>query len=163
MSQRRMEKQDWGKLIHRTSKKGGCIRQIIILSLGLFIAIILFAGFWVGKIILGFIGLLMVIILLSLIAMFVRKYKVAHVDVFEEGIWFPYPMYWLWEKRPCDKRYFRSFDDIINVKKEVRGSYHIYIDTKSEGKLHFTVYKKQGPELMEAIIKAMSEYEKNKN
>ncbi|MFP4051644.1 MAG: hypothetical protein ACLFVB_07905 [Thermoplasmata archaeon] len=150
--------EEWGKLIHRTSKKWGNIRQILITSLGLFLAIIFSAGFWVGKPIIGTIGLIMVAISIFFILNLIRTYKDAHFDVYENGLWFPQPNYWLWQKRPPDERYFRSFDDIIDVEKKVTGSYHLFIHTKSEGKIQYAVYKKQGPELMDAIIEAMYEY-----
>ncbi len=132
----------WGELIHRTSKKGGCIRQILLLLGFLFLAIILSAGLWIGKPIIGGVGIILITIEIILIMNLVKTYNDRHFDVYENGLWIPQPNYWLWQKRPPDERYFRSFDDIIKVDRKVTGSYHIFVHTESEGKIQYAVYKK---------------------
>lgn len=151
---------EWGELIHSVSFKKSDIRWGIISSIALFVAFLLSLLVFVGRWIEGLIGILLFITIFILLGSLIRSHKDQYFKVYENGLWFPKPTYWLWQKRPPDERYFRSFDEIIDVEKEARGSYHLYIDTESEGKIHYSVYKKQGPELMDAIIEAMSEYEK---
>lgn len=159
----RDREQEWGKLIHTVSFRWATIRVMLISLLLLFWGMVFSVGLRAGNILLGIIGVIFIVVFIIFILSSIKRFNDLHFDVYENGLWFDLPTYWFWQKRPPDERYFRSFDDIIDVDKKVTGSYRIFIHTKSEGTLQYAVYKKQGPELMNAITEAMIAYEDRKS
>lgn len=163
MKQMKNDHEKYGNLLYSFSKKKSDLLWMVYLIAGL-ILVFLVAGTLIVKItIMGVFGAILFIALLIAFISGIRSYRYSYIQVYENGIWFPYPTFWAWQKKPPKHRYFRSFEDIIDIRFKEGGQFHLYIETESEGEIHFTVYRQEGPELREAIEKAMSKYEKNKN
>ena len=156
-----------GNLIYSYSTTKREIGVFILGSIVLGLGIILSLGILIGKVVIGSIGLILSI--LNAIGMWehIREIKdhYNHFDVYENGIWVPIPTYWFWQKRPPKERYFRHFDDILDVKTEDMGwrsgvSFHI--NTKSEGEIFFILDRKPGLKFKEEMENAMDMYWRNR-
>jgi hypothetical protein len=159
----KISKSEWGELIYSYSKREATIGEFILGGVALALMIFLSLGIFYHKYLIGIVAILCFFGMLIGFWERIREIRdnYDHFDVYENGVWFPVPTYWFWQKTPPEDRYFRHFDDITSIKIEYEGpraGYHFRINTKSEGEIFFALNKKPGERLKKEIEKAMEEY-----
>ena len=156
-----------GKLIYSWSKEKQHLKAILLEFISFCLMAFLSLGIFYGNYLIGIVGTVGAFIMLTGIWDLVREIldSYAHFDVYENGIWVPIPTYWFWQKRPPEERYFRHFDDILDVKTEDMGwrsGVSFRINTKSEGEIFFVLDRKPGLKFKEEIENAIDSYRRRK-
>ena len=160
-------KDPWGKIIYSWSKEKQHLKAILLEFISFCLMAFLSLGIFYGNYLIGIVGMVGAFIMLTGIWDLVREILdgYAHFDVYENGIWVPIPTYWFWQKRPPKERYFRHFDDILDVKTEDMGwrsGVSFRINTKSEGEIFFVLDRKPGLKFKEELEKAIEMYRNGK-
>jgi len=152
---------DWGGRIYRLSDKRRNIISLIISFVVLPITFILSLGIFFAHILFGVIMLSFFIFFLILTINAILRYRQSHYEVYETGIWIPFPNNLLsFNKRDLDEKYFRSFNDIKSIKERHTARGHaIFIKMKSEDDFNFVPSKqKKASEFVENAEDAMLKY-----